>query len=81
MGFPVLASCHCVWQGAKIGKSPRAEASRVLYSPGHATISYKNLLKGMGSQGQKMLGLRCGDFKSMITIRKVRISVPLNQGK
>ncbi len=28
MGFPVLASCQCGWQGAKIGKSPRAEASR-----------------------------------------------------
>ncbi len=28
MGFPVLASCQCCWQGAKIGKSPRGEASR-----------------------------------------------------
>ncbi len=28
MGFPVLASCQCCWLGAKIGKSPRAEASR-----------------------------------------------------
>ncbi len=28
MGFPVLASCQCGWHGAKIGKSPRAEASR-----------------------------------------------------
>ncbi len=27
MGFPVLASCQCGWQGAKIGKSPTAEAS------------------------------------------------------
>ena len=22
MGFPVLASCQCGWQGGKIGKSP-----------------------------------------------------------
>ena len=22
MGFPVLASCHCIWQGAKICKVP-----------------------------------------------------------
>ncbi len=28
MGFAVLASCQCGWQGAKIGKSPRAEALR-----------------------------------------------------
>ncbi len=28
MGFPVLAYCQCGWQGVKIGKSPRAEASR-----------------------------------------------------
>ncbi len=28
MGSPALASCQCSWQGAKIGKSPRAEASR-----------------------------------------------------
>ncbi len=30
MGFPVLASCQCCWQGANMGKSPRAEASRLL---------------------------------------------------
>ncbi len=28
MGFPVLAHCQYSWEGAKIGKSPRAEASR-----------------------------------------------------
>ena len=27
MGFPVLASCQCGCKGAKIGISPRAEAS------------------------------------------------------
>ncbi len=28
MGSPVLASCQCGWQGAKIGKSLRGKASR-----------------------------------------------------
>ncbi len=53
----------------------------LFYSSGHAAIFYKNILKRRDSKGQKMLGLRGRDFKSMITIRKLRISVPLNQGK